>query len=96
MSEKERIREHWRIIGDVQGVGFRWGMQQIANSLGITGWVRNLYSGDVEAEIQGTEYELEVLENRLREGRYYGIRRIWKQRIPAEDKETAFRVRMWE
>ena len=45
MDNEEIIREHWRVEGTVQGVGFRWGMQQLAKHYRITGWVKNLYKG---------------------------------------------------
>lgn len=41
------------ISGQVQGVGFRYGMQREAQHLGVSGWVRNLRSGEVEAVICG-------------------------------------------
>jgi acylphosphatase len=34
--------------GRVQGVGFRFTAESVAHSLGITGWVKNLRSGDVQ------------------------------------------------
>lgn len=40
--------------GTVQGVGFRWTNQGVANKQGLTGWVKNLSSGRVELEVQGT------------------------------------------
>lgn len=39
--------------GMVQGVGFRYTARQIANSLGLNGYVKNLYSGDVEVKFEG-------------------------------------------
>ena len=39
--------------GRVQNVGFRWTVQQIAQSLGCTGWIRNLDNGNVDMQIQG-------------------------------------------
>lgn len=40
--------------GTVQGVGFRWTTQELANESGVTGWVENMPDGTVEAELQGT------------------------------------------
>ncbi len=52
-SEPAQLRLHLRFIGTVQGVGFRWTNQGIANQLNLTGWVRNNSDGSVEMEIQG-------------------------------------------
>lgn len=52
-SEPASRRLHLRFIGTVQGVGFRWTNQGIANQLNLTGWVRNNDDGSVEMEIQG-------------------------------------------
>jgi len=39
--------------GRVQGVGFRFTLTMIARELKITGWVKNLSNGSVEAQAQG-------------------------------------------
>ena len=41
------------VSGRVQGVGFRFSTQITAESLGITGWVRNLPDGRVEVHLEG-------------------------------------------
>lgn len=41
------------ISGLVQGVGFRYSVLHAARSLGITGFVKNLYNGDVYIEAEG-------------------------------------------
>lgn len=51
--DPKQLRLHLRFIGTVQGVGFRWTNQGIANQLKLTGWVRNNSDGSVEMEIQG-------------------------------------------
>ena len=49
------IRKHIIFHGSVQGVGFRYYSEHKANQLRLTGWVKNLYNGDVEMEVQGSE-----------------------------------------
>ncbi|MFN0134528.1 MAG: acylphosphatase [Phycisphaerae bacterium] len=48
-------RKHIVFRGIVQGVGFRATTASIARRHAITGWVRNLADGSVEAELQGDE-----------------------------------------
>jgi acylphosphatase len=46
------------ISGRVQGVFFRAETQRAANSFNITGWVRNLPDGRVEALIEGDDVDV--------------------------------------
>ena len=54
-SEKKQVRAHVYISGRVQGVSFRWNTQHQAQQLGLTGWVKNLWDGRVEAVFEGEE-----------------------------------------
>ncbi|MCA1644939.1 MAG: acylphosphatase [Chloroflexi bacterium] len=47
------VRAHVRLAGRVQGVGFRWATADEARRRNVTGWVRNLDSGGVEAVFEG-------------------------------------------
>lgn len=58
----------YRITGRVQGVGFRFYTRQVAQELGLRGWVRNCQDGAVEAIAAGTDGQLEALEEALRRG----------------------------
>lgn len=48
------IRRRVVVRGRVQGVAFRAYTRSAARKVGVTGWVRNLSNGSVEALIQGT------------------------------------------
>jgi len=52
-------RKHILFSGRVQGVGFRYHSSVLARDCHLTGWVRNLGSGDVEMEIQGKPLDVE-------------------------------------
>ncbi|MEO0094915.1 MAG: acylphosphatase [candidate division WOR-3 bacterium] len=54
-------RVHLYISGRVQGVFFRAHTQELAQKLGITGWVRNLDDGRVEVVAEGEETDLQKL-----------------------------------
>lgn len=50
-----KVRAHAVFEGRVQGVFFRASTKACADSLGLTGWVRNLPDGCVEAVFEGEE-----------------------------------------
>ncbi len=52
-------RAHVFISGLVQGVFFRAETKDLAQLLGVKGWVRNLWDGRVEAVFEGEEEAVE-------------------------------------
>ena len=63
---KKRI--HLIVSGRVQGVCFRMDTCSEAQRLGLTGWVRNMPSGDVEVLAEGDEGSLARLRAWCRKG----------------------------
>lgn len=52
----------------MQGVGFRYFTREVALELGVSGWVRNTWDGDVEVMAEGEEGRLARFVGMLREG----------------------------
>ena len=50
-----KSKVHVVISGRVQGVWFRASTKQKAEQLGLNGWVKNTFDGDVEAIFEGEE-----------------------------------------
>ena len=61
-------RVHLSITGRVQGVGFRASTRRKANEFGLSGWVKNLPDGSVEAVAEGEENNLKRLISWARQG----------------------------
>lgn len=56
------------VSGMVQGVGYRFFTQRVAEELNLSGWVRNLPNGRVQAEVEGPRPRVDELLARLRVG----------------------------
>jgi acylphosphatase len=61
-------RVHVFVSGRVQGVFFRQRTKDKAESLGVTGWVRNLDDGRVEAVFEGEKDAVQKLVEFSRNG----------------------------
>jgi acylphosphatase len=58
-----------RVVGRVQGVGYRYWARREARRLGITGWIRNLDDDrSVELVAEGSEAAIAELERLLYQG----------------------------
>jgi acylphosphatase len=62
------VQAHVFISGGVQGVGFRYWTRGEAFKLGLTGWVRNLPNGKVEAVFEGPKEKIEEMVEKCRKG----------------------------
>lgn len=59
---------HFRIRGQVQGVGFRYFTKLEALRVGLRGWVRNCADGSVESVAIGLGDQVDLFEQVLRKG----------------------------
>lgn len=64
----EKIRAHIFVQGMVQGVFFRVKTRQKAKVLGVTGWVKNLPDGRVEAVFEGGKEKVEQIIEWIKKG----------------------------
>lgn len=87
------IRQHYIFKGEVQGVGFRYTAKYAAESLGLTGWVKNNWDGSVEMEVQGDDELIERMLSIIYSGRHIYINDIKKKNIQTISDERSFFVR---
>lgn len=85
-------RNSFIFSGRVQNVGFRYSARQIAERLGLTGWVRNMDDGKVAMEVQGSPENIEKLIENLENQVFVEIDDIIKETIPVNLSETRFRI----
>ena len=79
------VTRSFKIVGRVQGVGFRYRTWEKAQDLGLTGYVQNNYDGSVTCLIQGEEPVVNMMEEWLTQGPSYAF---VEELIPLEIKET--------
>ncbi len=68
MSAEGNSRLHAIVSGKVQGVSFRYFVVEQARELNLSGWVRNLWNGNVEVTAEGQLEDLEALLRSLHDG----------------------------
>ena len=86
--KQEKVRKHIFFFGRVQGVGFRYYAVQKANQLGLTGWVKNLYDGSLEMEVEGQEELIDQLIIFFQNRTYIWIERIDAKTIPLQQDNS--------
>ena len=85
------IRKRIVFHGRVQGVGFRYTAKYLAQSLGLTGWVTNLWDGRVEMEVQGQTLDIQELLKRIQEQNWIEVSDMEITDIPCE-QENSFHI----
>jgi acylphosphatase len=77
------VRAHVYISGFVQGVFFRYETRELAEKLGLKGWVRNTRDGRVEAVFEGDKRKVEEMLNFCHRGppgaRVTGVEVKWEK-----------------
>jgi len=69
----------------VQGVGFRFFVQRLAEKLRVTGFVRNLWDGRVEVFAMGTAEQHKELRKQLERGpRFSSVTEVLEEPAAAE------------
>ena len=63
-----KFAKKFLIKGRVQGVGYRYFADRVASELGIDGYVKNLWDGNVEVYAIGDAAPMEELKRQLAEG----------------------------
>ena len=87
------IRNHILIKGHVQGVGYRYFCQNIADVYELTGWVKNLPDQSVEIEIQGKEENIELFTKELKMGPSQAkVLELISHKIETSPDETLFEI----
>lgn len=86
----ERLRI--RFYGDVQGVGFRYRAYHSANSLGLTGWVKNCPDGTVLCEVQGDRDDIDKMVEMIDSGRYVNITNMEIKKLELSDRDSGFYI----
>jgi acylphosphatase len=62
------VRVHVVVSGRVQGVWYRQSCQERARAAGVSGWVRNLADGTVEAVVEGERSAVDTVLAWMAEG----------------------------
>ncbi len=85
---------HLRVSGRVQGVGFRWFVRELAEDLGVRGFVKNLPTGEVEIWAEGDSAVLEPFVAGVRRGpRHALVRQVATRSVEPTGEYAGFDVR---
>ncbi len=90
---EQKVAKLYRVRGRVQGVGFRYFVEQSAKALGIRGWVRNDDDGTVEVYALGTSAQLSELAGMLWQGPRWAEVRGVDETEAAVENHSGFSVR---
>jgi acylphosphatase len=93
IRDESMFARRFLVRGRVQGVGFRWFVEQQAHLLGISGWVRNNADGAVEVLAQGTREQIKNLQAQLQKGpRAARVDQVEESEVPLSPGLKTFRI----
>jgi acylphosphatase len=91
--DPEVVRAHLWISGVVQGVGFRFFAVRAAQRYGVSGFVRNLPDGRVEAVAEGLRESVQAFLETLRRGPAGALVRAVDVQWEAPEGRAGFEIR---
>ncbi len=91
---KQLVCVRVRIYGKVQGVFYRLSTQKAAQKAGVTGWVRNMSDGSVEAVFEGNQATVDSVLEWCHDGPDRAhVERVIIQNEPYSNQYNDFTVR---
>ena len=92
-SAERRVARKFLLSGEVQGVGYRFFAQRVAARHQVTGYVKNLPDGRVEALAEGTPEAVEAFKHDLATGPDYAyVAQIEEISLEPTGSFPAFRI----
>ncbi len=91
--ETDWVQARIVVSGMVQGVGYRFFVRHLAGRLNLCGWVRNLFTGEVEMVAEGQRAMVESLIRELRTGNpHASVRNVGVEWGPWSGKYSKFDI----
>ena len=88
-----KVRQHMKITGRVQGVGFRYTAKNAASSLGLTGWVKNECDGSVSMEVQGEKEKIDKMMDIIDKSPFIEMEHVFSQVVSLNAGDCYFEVK---
>jgi acylphosphatase len=86
--------KHYLVRGRVQGVGYRYFALEAAERLGVTGYARNLPTGEVEVHAEADEGTLRRFKQELERGpRMARVTEVVESDLPLSGSYSSFLIR---
>lgn len=93
MEDDKFVRVFAAAQGLVQGVGFRYFVQNAALNNSVTGWVKNMNDGTVEMELQGLEANVHHLIAVIKKGNMFcRVDRFTMEELKVNLHESGFHI----